>query len=71
MSTDAGNSTKPTNQHILVGPDGKVNINLGMPASDGYGWPQFEFGETLEPEKRYIIVRKLMTSSTRDLQRVL
>ena len=84
MSTDTGNSTKPTNQHISVGPDGKVNVDLtfveeplGMPASDGYGWPQFKFGETLGPEKRYTIVRKLgwgMTSSTwlaRDLQQAL
>jgi hypothetical protein len=84
MSIDTGSCTKPTNQHISVGPDGKVNVDLtfveeplGMPASDGYGWPPFEFGEKLGPEKRYTIVRKLgwgMSSSTwlaHDLKRVL
>jgi hypothetical protein len=76
MPTDLRNSdgSTPTNQHISVGPDGKPNIDLtfveeplGMPASGGYGWPQFEFGESIGPDNRYIIVRKLgwgMYSST-------
>ena len=48
-----------------------------MPASDRYGWPQFEFGEGIGPDERYVIVRKLglgMTSSTwlaRNLRQVL
>jgi hypothetical protein len=83
MSNDLGN-TKTTNQHVSVGPDGKVNVDLtfveeplGMPVSEGYGLPRFEFGEKLGPENRYTIIRKLgwgMTSSiwlARDLKRVL
>ncbi|KXN84886.1 Serine/threonine-protein kinase SRPK [Leucoagaricus sp. SymC.cos] len=68
------NASSPTNQHISVQPDGKVMIDLifteepvGMPASEGYGWPQFEFGEVFGPDQRYVIVRKLgwgMFSST-------
>ncbi|KDR71809.1 hypothetical protein GALMADRAFT_143593 [Galerina marginata CBS 339.88] len=74
MSTDAGRSGAPTNQHFSVGPDGKPCVDLtfieeplGMPGSDGYGWPQFAFGEAIGPDKRYTIVRKLgwgMSSST-------
>lgn len=40
-----------TNQHISVGPDGKEVVDLefveeplGMPATEGYGWPQLDAG---------------------------
>ncbi|KDR74464.1 hypothetical protein GALMADRAFT_141499 [Galerina marginata CBS 339.88] len=63
---DAGISGGPTNQHISIDADGKVCVDLtfvqeplGLSASDGYGWPQFEFGEAIGPDKRYIIIRKL------------
>jgi len=72
---------EPTNKHVSVGPDGKVSIDLtfveeplGLPAREGYGWPQLEFNEAIGPDSRYIITRKLgwgMSSSTwlaRDLQ---
>ncbi|KAJ7764787.1 kinase-like protein [Mycena metata] len=32
---------------------------LGMPAITGFGFPRFEFGEFLGPDRRYKIVRKL------------
>jgi len=38
-----------------------------MPAADGYGWVQFEFGDQIDRDDRYITVRKLgwgMHSST-------
>ncbi|KAG2350165.1 kinase-like protein [Suillus weaverae] len=40
---------------------------LGLPAQDGFGWPQLEFNEAIGPDDRYIICRKLgwgMHSST-------
>jgi len=83
MSIDAGNLLINTFPWVPKGRSMSlvdltfVEEPLGMPASDGYGWPRFEFGEKLGPEKRYTIVRKLgwgMTSSTwlaHDLRRVL
>ena len=54
------------NIRYSVGPDGKsvfdldfVEEPLGMPASDKYGWPQFEFGESIGPDNRYVLTRKL------------
>ncbi|KAJ7178159.1 kinase-like protein [Mycena filopes] len=38
-----------------------------MPAADGYGWAQFDFGDSIGPDQRYTIMRKLgwgMHSST-------
>ena len=32
---------------------------LGNPATDGHGYAQFDFGDTIGPENRYKIVRKL------------
>ena len=32
---------------------------LGMPATLGYGWAQFDFGTTIGQSERYKIVRKL------------
>ena len=65
---------EPTNQHFSVDAEGKqvvdltfVSEPLGMPATDGYGWAQFEFGDQIGPENRYTITRKLgwgMHSST-------
>ncbi|KAK0212175.1 kinase-like domain-containing protein [Desarmillaria ectypa] len=62
------------NEHISVGPDGKVYADLtfveeplALPAQEGYGWPQLEFNEAIGPENRYVISRKLgwgMSSST-------
>ena len=62
------------NQHSLVHPEGDQVITLtfasealGMPAADGYGWAQFEFGDQIGQDNRYTIVRKLgwgMHSST-------
>lgn len=64
--------TGPTNQHVSVDPEGKTVINLtfasealGMPASEGYGWAQLDFGDCLSD--RYKVMRKLgwgMHSST-------
>ena len=69
-------TTQPelTNQHFSVDPEGKQVVDLtfasealGMPAADGYGWAQFEFGDQIGQSNRYIIARKLgwgMHSST-------
>ncbi|KAF8885738.1 kinase-like domain-containing protein [Infundibulicybe gibba] len=74
MLVDLSSATETTNQHISVGPDGKVNVDLsfteeplGVPAEEGYGWPQLEFNETIGPGNRYMILRKLgwgMSSSS-------
>jgi len=63
------------NLHISVDPEGKQVVDLifaseslGMPAADGYGWVQFEFGDKIGRANRYTIARKLgwgMHSSTR------
>ena len=65
---------KFANQHFSVDPEGKEVVDLifasealGMPAADGYGWAQLEFGEQIGQENRYVITRKLgwgMHSST-------
>ncbi|KXN87240.1 Serine/threonine-protein kinase SRPK [Leucoagaricus sp. SymC.cos] len=64
----------PTNQHFSVDPEGKQVVDLtfasealGMPAANGYGWAQFEFGDQIGQDNRYTIARKLgwgMHSST-------
>ena len=64
----------PANLHILVDPEGKQVVDLvftseapSMPAADGYGWAQFEFGYRYGHDNRHSIVRKLgwgMHSST-------
>jgi hypothetical protein len=66
MSSPDATAVNPTNQHFSVGADGKTYYDLtfieeplGMPGSDGYGWPQFEFGQTVGPNSRYVIERKL------------
>jgi hypothetical protein len=55
-----------TNQRLSVDPEGKqvvdlsfVSEPLGLPAADGYGWAQFEFGDQIGPDNRYTITRKL------------
>ena len=65
---------EPKNVHYSVDPSGKTVMDLsfaseplGLPASDGYGWPQFQAGESIGPEKCYLLSRKLgwgMSSST-------
>jgi hypothetical protein len=57
---------EPTNQHFSIDPEGKqvvdlsfVSEPLGLPAADGYGWAQFEFGDQIGPDNRYAITRKL------------
>ncbi|KAF8323237.1 kinase-like protein [Clavulina sp. PMI_390] len=62
------------NQYFRDDPEGTkvcelgfVEEALGMPAPDGYGWAQLEFGERVGPNNRYTIARKLgwgMGSST-------
>lgn len=62
------------NQHFSVDAEGKPVIDLifasealGMPAVEGYGWVQFEFGDQIGQDNRYKIARKLgwgMHSST-------
>ncbi|KAF9495900.1 kinase-like protein [Pleurotus eryngii] len=75
MSTVATTENlEATNQHFSVDADGKEVVDvsfkseaLGVPAEQGYGWPQLEFGETIGREQRYTIARKLgwgMHSST-------
>ena len=62
------NQLEPTNQHFSVDAEGKQVVDLsfasealGMPAADGYGWAQFEFGDQIGEgeDNRYTIVRKL------------
>jgi hypothetical protein len=65
---------EPKNVHYSVDPSGKTVMDLsfaseplGLPALEGYGWPQFQAGESIGPEKRYLLSRKLgwgMSSST-------
>lgn len=50
----------PMNQHFSVDPEGKQAVDLtfasealGMPAADGYGWAQFEFGDRIGQHNRY------------------
>ena len=60
--------------HISFGPNGELNVDLsfveeplGLPAANGYGWPELGFNYSLGPYNRYIIYRKLGwggTSST-------
>ncbi|KAJ7761461.1 kinase-like protein [Mycena olivaceomarginata] len=67
-------STEPMNQRLSVDPEGKTVVDLtfasealGMPAAQGYGWAQFEFGDSVGIDQRYTILRKLgwgMHSST-------
>ena len=74
MSSSPPQDTIPTNQHFSIDPEGKQVVDLtfaseplGMPAPDGYGWPQIDFGQRVGKEERYTIVRKLgwgMHSST-------
>ncbi|KAK0441957.1 kinase-like protein [Armillaria borealis] len=75
MSSVIINAQKSTsNEHISTGPDEKAGLDLtfveeplGLPAEEGYGWPQLEFNEAIGPEKRYVVCRKLgwgMSSST-------
>jgi serine/threonine protein kinase len=62
------------NEHVSFDAEGNQVIDLtfasearGMPAAEGYGWAQFEFGEQIGRDKRYTITRKLgwgMHSST-------
>ncbi|PBK74828.1 kinase-like protein [Armillaria solidipes] len=60
---------------ISVGPDGKLHVGkltfveepLGLPAKEHFGWPHLEFNESIGPDNRYVISRKLgwgMSSST-------
>ncbi|KAJ3897945.1 kinase-like protein [Lentinula edodes] len=62
------------NQEFYVDKDGTSRVDLsfveeplGLPGSEGYGWPQLEFGDKIGPDLRYEIKRKLgwgMNSST-------
>ncbi|KAK0449113.1 kinase-like protein [Armillaria borealis] len=60
---------------ISVGPDEKLHVGkltfveepLGLPAKEHFGWPHLEFNESIGPDNRYVISRKLgwgMPSST-------
>ena len=65
---------EPTNQRFRIDSGGNqvvdltfVSEPLGLPATKGYGWAQFEFGDQIGQDNRYIIARKLgwgMHSST-------
>ncbi|KAK0187959.1 kinase-like protein [Armillaria mellea] len=52
---------------VSVGPDGKLHVGkltcveepLGLPAKEGYGWPHLKFNESIGPDNRYVISRKL------------
>ena len=59
-------SAEPTNVHYSVDPSGKTVMDLsfvsepfGLPAADGYGWALFQAGESIGPDKRYLLSRKL------------
>ncbi|KAJ7067380.1 kinase-like protein, partial [Mycena amicta] len=55
-------STESTNKHLSVD---SIDLSkftseaLGLPATRGYGWAQFEFGESIGDDQRYMILRKL------------
>jgi len=57
----------PSNKHLFVDAttgDTAVDIKfieepLGLSAEQGYGFPRFEFGESLGPDNRFKVVRKL------------
>ncbi len=70
-STSAEGSYKD----ISVGPDGKLHVGkltfveepLGLPAKERYGRPHLEFNESIGPDNRHVISKKLgwgMSSST-------
>ena len=58
---------EPTNQHLSLDLEGKQVFDLsfapealGMPATNGYGGTQFEFGDQIgEDDDRYTNIRKL------------
>ncbi|KAJ6610846.1 kinase-like domain-containing protein [Mycena sp. CBHHK59/15] len=59
-------STEPTNQRLSVDPEGRTVVDLtfasealGMPAAQGYGWAQFEFGDSVRNDQQYTILRNL------------
>ncbi len=54
-----------SNEHISTGPDEKAGLDLvfveeplGLPAEEGYGWPQLEFNEAIGPEKALCCLQK-------------
>ncbi|KAJ7256142.1 kinase-like domain-containing protein [Mycena haematopus] len=64
VSTSSQPPPEPTKQHFSINPEGVVDSNfasegLGVPAAKGYGWAQFEFGESIGNDQRYTILRKL------------
>ena len=65
----------PSNKHLSVDvAAGVTEVDLefieeplGLSVEQGYGFPRFEFGESLGPDHRFKVVRKLgfgMNSST-------
>lgn len=64
-------SATQANAHWTVDHTGKSVVDLkfieeplGIPAQDGYGWPYIDFGESIGPNGRYTISRKLGFGST-------
>lgn len=70
LDPQAGTDLSPVpltkNQHWTVDPDGKKIVDFsfvegpfGMPAKTGYGSPILDFRDSLGPDMRYKVVRKL------------
>lgn len=66
IEVPAGQPLTTTNHHIYAGADGEQSVDLefaseplGLPATEGYGWPVLEFGQALGPDNRFVIARKL------------
>jgi len=65
IRTSSTTQLEPTNQHYSVDPEVKQVVDLtfaseavGIPAADGYGWTQFEFGDQIDQDDGHIIARK-------------
>jgi hypothetical protein len=55
-----------SNKHVSVNPEGIELVDLefveeplGITAEQGHGYIRIEFGDTIGPDKRYKVVRKL------------
>ena len=60
-------AAEPSNKRLSVDTERGVTFvdlsfieePLGLSREQGYGFPRFEFGDTIGPERRYKIIRKL------------
>lgn len=59
-------ATRPAGAQVSIESEGETVVDLtfvsealGVPASLGYGWAQFDFGDRLGQDDRYKVTRKL------------